>query len=95
MEDPCRGAVYLTVLCGHIPTLFPYFWCSAIPTSCMFFLLAQYMDNIGYISEEYRTQLYTEHSEYHNATGTCINIHQIHRIHCSIYKLTHSLQQRA
>ena len=24
-EDLCRGVVYLTVLCGHIPTLFPYF----------------------------------------------------------------------
>ena len=24
-EDLCRGVVYLTVLCGHIPTLFPCF----------------------------------------------------------------------
>jgi len=36
-EDLCTGVIYLTVLCGHIPSLFPTLWCSAIPTSCYIF----------------------------------------------------------
>ena len=34
-EGPCRGVVYLTVLCGCIPIpCLPNFWYSAIPSSC-------------------------------------------------------------
>jgi len=42
-EDPCRGVVYLTVLCGHILPCFPTFCCSAIPTSC-------YIINVFFLS---------------------------------------------
>jgi len=31
MEDLCRGVVYLTVLCGHIPSLFPCFFVLCCP----------------------------------------------------------------
>ena len=38
-EDLCRGVVYLTVLCGHIPTLFPYFLVFRYPHLFMTLLL--------------------------------------------------------
>ena len=44
-EKICRGFVYLTVLCGHIPTLFPYFLVFHFPTShyILMFLLLVYV----------------------------------------------------